>query len=920
MGVPSNQEPAMIGKTNWIGKAVLLFGVMASLAGALQSDAQSGDWTWTDGSSTVGSDCVSTYPCGRPGVYGTKGTLASGNLPGSRIEPVSWTDTSGNKWLFGGFGYDGNGALGEMNDLWQTNSSGNAWGWISGANGAGHSGVYGTLGTASASNVPGGRQGAVSWTDKAGNLWLFGGFGYDGNATSNYGYENDLWMYNLTTKQWTWESGSSTVPAPQSTIYGTQIGVSSGVYGTMGTPASGNTPGGRTNATTWVDSSGNLWLFGGGFVDEYGYEEVYNDLWEFNTATQRWTWVGGSTSGGATDQTGVYGTLGTPASGNFPGSRYLASSWTDSSGNFWLFGGSGYASNAGQYNLNDLWKFSTSSGQWTWMGGASVLYPCNFLFSTPCPVPGTYGTLGSAASTNFPGARSSGLTWTDSSGNLWLFGGSGQDANNEGAWLNDLWEYDPGTTYWTWMGGSSTIPTSCATGNCGQPGVYGTLGTAATANVPGARVFAVAWTDQSGDFWLFGGQGEDSSSATGYLNDMWEYQPSSASSSPAAATPTFSVAGGTYSTAQTVTLSDSTSGATIYYTTNGTTPTTSSSLYSSAINVSSTETLEAIAVASGYTNSTVATAAYTITTQAATPTFSVAGGSYSSAQTVTLSDSTSGATIYYTTNGTTPTTSSAVYSSAINVSSTETLEAIAVASGYTNSAVATAAYTITQPTTATPTFSVAGGTYSAAQTVTLSDSTSGATIYYTTNGTTPTTSSSLYSSAITVSSTETLEAIAVASGYTNSAVATAAYTITTQAATPTFSVAGGSYSSAQTVTLSDSTSGATIYYTTNGTTPTTSSSVYSSAITVSTTETLEAIAVASGYTNSAVATAAYTITTQAATPTFSVAGGTYSTTQTVTLSDSTSGATIYYTTKRHDPNHQLGGVQQCDHGLFNGDA
>jgi hypothetical protein len=81
--------------------------------------------------------------------------------------------------------------------------------------------------------------------------------------------------------------------------------------------------------------------------------------------------------------------------------------------------------------------------------------------------------------------------------------------------------------------------------------------------------------------------------------------------------------------------------------------------------------------------------------QAATPTFSPAAGTYSSAQTVTISDTTSGATIYYTTNGTTPTTSSSVYSSAITVASTETLEAIATAAGYSQSAVGTAAYTIT---------------------------------------------------------------------------------------------------------------------------------------------------------------------------------------------------------------------------------
>lgn len=81
--------------------------------------------------------------------------------------------------------------------------------------------------------------------------------------------------------------------------------------------------------------------------------------------------------------------------------------------------------------------------------------------------------------------------------------------------------------------------------------------------------------------------------------------------------------------------------------------------------------------------------------QAAAPTFSPAAGTYTSAQTVTISDTTSGATIYYTTNGTTPTTSSSVYSGVITVASTETLEAMATATGYSQSAVATAAYTIT---------------------------------------------------------------------------------------------------------------------------------------------------------------------------------------------------------------------------------
>jgi hypothetical protein len=376
----------------------------------------------------------------------------------------------------------------------------------------------------------------------------------------------------------------------------------------------------------------------------------------------------------------------------------------------------------------------------------------------------------------------------------------------------------------------------------------------------------------------------------------------SSSTSGVTSTPTFSPAAGTYSSAQSVTISDTTSGATIYYTTNGTTPTTSSTQYTAPITVGATETIQAIAVASGYAQSGVGSAAYTISLPvAATPTFSPAAGTYTSSQSVTISDSTSGATIYYTTNGTTPTTGSTVYTAPVVVSVTETLEAIAVATGYSQSAVASAAYTITPPA-ATPTFSPVAGTYSSAQSVTISDTTTGATLYYTTNGTTPTTSSTKYTAPVSVSATETIEAIAVATGYSQSAVGSAAYTISVPvAATPTFSPVAGTYSSAQSVTISDTTTGATIYYTTNGTTPTTSSTKYTAPVSVTATETLEAIAVATGYSQSAVGSAAYTITPPAAAPTFSPVAGTYSSAQSVTISDTTTGATIYYTTNGTTP-------------------
>jgi beta-glucanase (GH16 family) len=163
-----------------------------------------------------------------------------------------------------------------------------------------------------------------------------------------------------------------------------------------------------------------------------------------------------------------------------------------------------------------------------------------------------------------------------------------------------------------------------------------------------------------------------------------------------AAAPTFSPAAGTFSTTQTVTVSDSTAGATIYYTTDGTAPTTSSTVYSAPLAVTASETVEAIATASGYSQSPVATAAYTITVappQAAAPNVSTStgDGAQNGAVIVTLSSTTAGATIYYTIDGSTPTTSSTQYLAPFLVasSSSVTLNAIATASGDTNSSVTT---------------------------------------------------------------------------------------------------------------------------------------------------------------------------------------------------------------------------------------
>ena len=158
---------------------------------------------------------------------------------------------------------------------------------------------------------------------------------------------------------------------------------------------------------------------------------------------------------------------------------------------------------------------------------------------------------------------------------------------------------------------------------------------------------------------------------------------------------------GTYNSGQAVAMASSTSGAAIRYTTDGSTPTFSTgTVYSGPITLTSDATVKAVAYASGMNNSAVNTAIYTIAGSggnpaAADPTFSPGGGSYTSAQSVTIATSTGGATIRYTTDGSTPSeTNGTIYSGPVNIASTATLKAIAYESGYTDSSVTSSSYTI----------------------------------------------------------------------------------------------------------------------------------------------------------------------------------------------------------------------------------
>src|SRR5450432_210137 len=496
---------------------VLAFADVSVTASAQATQAS--EWTWVGGRNTIGSSCSQGVFCGQPGVYGALGTPSAGNIPGSRYSASTWTDSSGNLWLFGGAGFDSNGNDFFLNDVWKFSPSTDEWTWMGGSNTINQSGVYGTLGEPAVENIPGARSVAVSWIDSSGHFWLFGGWGMDGSGS--YSALNDLWEFNPSTNEWVWMGGSDTVNQAS-------------VNGTLGAPSSQNIPGGLYEGVSWTDSNGKLWLRGGLGYDADGILGYPADLWEFDPSTGDWSWMDGTstlgslcTNGVLCGQAGVYGTLGVPAAGNLPGSRSGALSWTDNSGNLWLFFGLGYYSNGSYDELNDAWEFNPAKNECAWTGGNG-----NCTASGSCASHGIYGTLGSAGTSNLPGSRDSSSTWSDSSGHLWLFGGEGEDANGSRGLLNDLWEFNPPTNKWAWMGGNNTVGAHVVDGHVGQSGVYGTLGTPATGNFPGGRGWASTWIDGNGHFWLFGGAGFDANGNWGYLNDLWEYQPSSSAFPP----------------------------------------------------------------------------------------------------------------------------------------------------------------------------------------------------------------------------------------------------------------------------------------------------------------------------------------------------------------------------------------------------
>ena len=453
--------------TGSIGNKTYLYGGLgfgAANVGILSDlweyDNTTGNWTWLKGS-TANDELK---------VPGTQGVYIATNTPGARQAP-GFSVQNNTIYLYGGFNQFFGGSY--QSDLWQYDPSLNQWRWVKGSTGVGTTGNYGLQNTESGTNLPGGR-GQGSFTTVGSNIYLFGGRGYSEVTTETDESQNDLWKFNTSTNNWTWIKGYS----------GRQ---DYGKYGTKGIASPTNQPGGRVAASS-IGANGKYYLFGGQANTSYPNFGTTNDLWVYDPPTGNWTWLKGSNINGSN---GNYGNIGIADPANEPPFRTSAMMWNIGN-KIYLFGGTFY---------NDLWEYDITTNNWTWLKG-----------STAQNQSGIYGTKGVAAASNTPGARwlASAFTFNNK---LYLFGGNGYNSGGISGELNDLWEYDPSTNNWTWIGGDDAINSF---------GIYGTINVTSVGNNPGARESGQIQTINNKAY-LFGGRGYASSGGFQNLNDTWEY-------------------------------------------------------------------------------------------------------------------------------------------------------------------------------------------------------------------------------------------------------------------------------------------------------------------------------------------------------------------------------------------------------------
>ncbi|MEJ1931591.1 kelch repeat-containing protein [Nostoc sp. NIES-2111] len=266
--------------------------------------------------------------------------------------------------------------------------------------------------------------------------------------------------------------------------------------GVQGIPSSTNNPQGLTACHTWQGRDGMLWLWGGRRKTPTGVGvNIFADLWRFDPATNQWTWmkgVGVNNDGGSISAVGIENLT------NRPPVALPACTWTDTTGNLWLYGGYGVNNYA-----HGLWRYNVARNMWSKRPSGSEVDEPN------------YGVRGQESASTHPGSVVAAVSWTTPDGMLYLFGGMGwgvATAQNTQGFRNSLWRYNPRTEKWAWLKGKDNWGLGA---DRTAPAVNGTLGFADTTNTPpGSETGQVGWTDRQGNLWML-------------AHDMWKYSPSS---------------------------------------------------------------------------------------------------------------------------------------------------------------------------------------------------------------------------------------------------------------------------------------------------------------------------------------------------------------------------------------------------------
>ena len=523
-GLPAltNYPGARSKSITWVaGGKLYLFGgniIDASSVGGVSNDLWeynpvTGLWVWLKGSQF----------CFQTGIYGTLGVANSANTPGARHSSSGCV--LGNKFYLIG----GTSSLDNFNDVWEYDVSTNNWTWIKGSSSGAKPARYNSRGFESALNQPPPLKAAATWLADSmiytysGNalntlwrfnlrtnnwVWLKGDtsiytirtFWGEKNiedslnqpppisnsgswSDSNYFYllggandfaRNAMWKYDIKTNIWTWIKGDST----KNTL---------GIYGIENIETSENCPGARLSMQLWSVGS-KVYLLGGYGYDMFGRfgitEGTLNDLWEYNTLTNNWTW-----------RNGLYNTMmdniseikGRPSYLNNPGAKLKCAQWQKGD-TIYVMGGRRFS--AADPSDDILWAYSISMNEW-WVEKES---------SSKIPI---YGTKGLSSPSNTPGVRIAPFYWTYNN-KFYLWGG-----HNLGTkYKNDLWEYNPSTKEWTWINGSDVdnpMP-SKLTGS----------------SIPGGRSNGVQFV-LNDTIYIYGGDGIDSTGNEAILNDLWRF-------------------------------------------------------------------------------------------------------------------------------------------------------------------------------------------------------------------------------------------------------------------------------------------------------------------------------------------------------------------------------------------------------------